>query len=360
MNLAALIVTGDAALADGLLRLAAAADAHAEVAHDADEARAAWTWPALVLVGADIAGAVASAGLQRRPGVVLVTPASATSETYRLAVEVGAQDVAALPDHEDWLVDAFAAASEPEGGWATTLCVVGSRGGAGASVLAAALGLTAAGQGLRTLLVDADPLGGGVDLMLGLEEQEGVRWHDLADRRGRLNTATLRETLPSSGDLSVLSWRRGAPVPVSGESARSLLDAAVRGFDLVIADVPRYPDDVGRAALRSADLTFVLVPAEVRATVAADGLAASLRRDTDELRLVVQGPAPGGLTADAVAHALDIPSAGAYERDRRLPAAVDEGALERACRRGPLAEFCSSVLADLALQPYAYREEIAA
>ncbi|NKZ03188.1 septum site-determining protein Ssd [Actinomadura latina] len=355
MNLAALIVTGDPALADGLLRLAAAADAHAEVAYGADEARPAWTWPALILVGADMAADVASAGLQRRPGVVLVTD-SATSEAYRLAVEAGAQDVAALPDHEDWLINAFAAACEPEGGWATTLCVVGARGGAGASVLATALGLAAAGQGLRTLLLDADPFGGGIDLMLGLEEHEGVRWHDLAERRGRLNTATLRETLPRSGDLSVLSWRRGEPVPVSDEAVRALLDAAARGFDLVIADVPRYPGDVGRAALRSADVTFLLVPAEVRATVAADGLAAALRRDTADLRLVVQGPAPGGLTPDAVAQALDLPSAGAFDRDRRLPTATDEGDLERACRRGPLTDFCAKTLADLALQPYAYRE----
>ncbi|WUH99239.1 CpaE-like family protein [Spirillospora sp. NBC_00431] len=363
MNLAALIVTGDPALADGLLRLAAAADAHAEVAHGADEAGPVWTWPALILVGADVAADVAAAGLQRRPGVVLVTgdgTGDASSEAYRLAVEAGAQDVVALPDHEEWLINAFAAASEPEGGWATTLCVVGSRGGAGASVLATALGLGAAGQGLRTLLVDADPFGGGVDLMLGLEEHEGVRWHDLAERRGRLNTATLRETLPHSGDLSVLSWRRGEPVPVSAEAVRSLFDAAVRGFDLVVVDVPRYPGDVGRAALRAADVTFLLVPAEVRATVAADGLAAALRRHTSDVRLVVQGPAPGGLTAAAVTQALDLPSAGSFERDRRLPAAIDEGGLERACRRGPLTDFCAGVLADLALQPYAYREEAAA
>ncbi|TDC74595.1 septum site-determining protein Ssd [Actinomadura sp. 7K507] len=359
MNLAALIVTSDPALADGLLRLAAAADVHAEVAYGADEARAAWTWPVLTLVGHDAAEDVASADLQRRPGVVLVTGEDATPDTYRLAVEAGAQDVAVLPDHEDWLINAFAAAGEPESAWATTVCVVGSRGGAGASVLATALGLAAAGQGLRTLLVDADPFGGGVDLMLGLEAHEGVRWHDLAERRGRLNAATLRETLPRSGDLSVLSWRRGEPVPVSEEAVRSLFDAAVRGFDLVIADVPRYPGDVGRAALRAADTTFLLVPAEVRATVAADGLAAALRRDTADVRLVVQGPAPGGLTADAVAHALDLPSAGVFERDRRLPTAIDEGGLERACRRGPLAEFCGGILADLALQPYAYREEAA-
>src|SRR5690606_41453863 len=90
MNLAALIVTGDPALADGLLRLAAAADAHAEVAHGADEARAAWTWPVLILVGADAAADVAAAGLQRRPGAVRVTGPDATPHPYRLAVEPGA------------------------------------------------------------------------------------------------------------------------------------------------------------------------------------------------------------------------------------------------------------------------------
>ncbi|MFV2173983.1 septum site-determining protein Ssd [Actinomadura sp. LOL_016] len=358
MNLAALIITGDPGTADALLRLAAAADAHAEVAHDVGEARPAWTWPALVLVGADAAGDVAASGLPRRAGVVLVTGA-ATADAYRMAVQAGAQDVAVLPDHDDWLISAFATAAEPDANRAVVACVVGARGGAGASVLATTLAVTAAGTGLRTLLADADPLGGGVDLLLGLEEHEGVRWPDLAERRGRLGTAALRETLPGDGDLSVLSWRRGEPVPLTGDAVTSLLEAAVRGFDLVVADVPRYPGELGRAALRAADVTYLLVPAEVRATVAADGLAAALRRETADLRLVVQGPSPGGLTADAVVKALDLPSAGAFERDRRLPTAIDEGELAAVSRRGPLPDFCRRILDDLSLQPTAYQEEAA-
>ncbi|WP_067450349.1 septum site-determining protein Ssd [Actinomadura macra] len=359
MNLAALIVTNDPALADGLLRLAAAVDAHAEVAHGTDEARTAWTWPALVLVGADSAHDVASAALQRRQGVVLVTSGDATPETYRMAVEVGAQDVAILPDHEDWLINAFATAGEPDSNLGATVCVVGARGGAGASALAAALGVGAATTGLRTLLVDADPLGGGIDLLLGLEGHEGVRWHDLAERRGRLNPTNLRDSLPRTGDLSVLSWRRGEPVPISVEATVALLDAAVRGFDLVITDVPRYPGDIGRAALRAADVTYLLVPAEVRATVAADGVSSILRRDTADLRVIVQGPAPGGLTPGMVAQALGIPPAGTFERDRRLPTAMDEGTLPRVCRRGPLADVSARILADLSLHPYTDREEAA-
>ncbi|WP_262402468.1 septum site-determining protein Ssd [Actinomadura sp. CNU-125] len=229
----------------------------------------------------------------------------------------------------------------------------------GLSVLATTLAVTAAGTGLRTLLADADPFGGGVDLLLGLEEHEGVRWPDLAERRGRLGADALRETLPGDGDLSVLSWRRGEPVPLTGEAVTSLFEAALRGFDLVVADVPRYPGELGRAALRAADVTYLLVPAEVRATVAADGLAAALRRETTDLRLVVQGPSPGGLTSDDVVRALGLPSAGAFDRDRRLPAALDEGELAAVTRRGPLTDFCRRLLDDLSLQPCAYQEEAA-
>ncbi|MBT2206816.1 septum site-determining protein Ssd [Actinomadura sp. NEAU-AAG7] len=359
MDPAALIVTSDPMIADALLRLAAAAGTRAEVAHGADEARFAWAWPPLVLVGADSAAELASAALPRRQGIVLVTGADATSETYRTAVEVGAQDVVRLPDHEDWLINAFATAAEPDGALGSTVCVVGSRGGAGASVLAAALGLTAASTGLRTLLVDADPFGGGIDLLFGLEEHEGARWHDLADRRGRLNTGVLREALPSIGELSVLSWRRGEPVPIHRDAAHAVLDAAARGFDLIIADVPRQPGDLGRMALHTADTTYLLVPAEVRATVAADGLATALRRDTTDVRLVVQGPAPGGLTPEMIARALDLPPAGTFDRDRRLPTALDEGHLPRACRRGPLADFCTHLLTDLPLPRPEHQAEAA-
>ncbi|MDL4773354.1 MULTISPECIES: septum site-determining protein Ssd [Thermomonosporaceae] len=352
MTSTAMIVTDDPAIADGLLRLAAAADAEAEVARSADEARAGWQGPGLILVGIDLARDLAATGLQRRPGVVLVSRGGDTTDVYRLAMEIGAQDLAVLPTDEAWLIDGFAASTEPADGWGTMLCVVGARGGAGASVLSAALALAASRAGARTLLIDADPFGGGLDLMLGLEEHEGVRWPDLAERRGRLSTSTLRESLPRLGDLSMLSWRRGEPVPLSQEAVLSLLDAAVRGFDLVVVDVPRHLEETGRSALRAADLTFLVVPAEVRATVAADGLSAALRRETTDLRLVVRCPSPGGLAPDMITQALGLPLAGVFESDRKIPAAVEEGNLARATHRGPLTDLCHRLVADLVPQEY--------
>ncbi|MEU5877266.1 septum site-determining protein Ssd [Spirillospora sp. NPDC047279] len=352
MTSPAMIVSADPAIVDDLVRLAAAASTPIEVVRDPGHARAAWHSPELILVGADLAAPLATAAPHRRGGVVLVSADAATEETYRLAVAIGAQDHADLARDETWLIDALAAAAEPADSLGTTLCVTGSSGGAGTSVLAAGLGLTAARQGLRTLLIDGDPLGGGLDLVFGLEHHEGARWPDFAERRGRLSVATLREALPALGDLSVLSWRRAEPTIVTDEAALCLLDAAVRGYDLVVVDVPRYVGELGRTAVRAADATLLLVPAEVRAAMAAEVLASMLRKDTADLRLIVRGPAPGGLTANVIAEALDLPLAGHLDRDRRLPTALDQGDFVRAAKRGPLPEFCAGLIYDLNLHPH--------
>ncbi|MFB4316315.1 septum site-determining protein Ssd [Actinomadura sp. 21ATH] len=347
MTIAAMIATGDPSITDDLLRLAAAADVEIELVHEAEHARRNWHWPSLILVGGDLAGEIAARTPDRRPGVALVAAAGDTADPYRRAVEIGAQDVARLPDDETWLIDALAAAAEPAEGWGTLVSVLGATGGAGASVLSAALGLTAARDGLRTLLVDGDPLGGGIDLVLGLEEQQGARWPHFATRHGRLSAANLYEALPRLGDLSVLSWSRGGSTAVTGDATAALLDAAVRAFDLVIADVPRHRNEVGRRALLAADVALLLVPAEVRATMAADDLLSTLRDDVRDLRLVARGPSGGGVTPELMAQALDLPLAGSLDKDRKLAAALETGDLAGSLRRTSVGDFCSRLLASL-------------
>ncbi|MFC4908951.1 septum site-determining protein Ssd [Actinomadura gamaensis] len=348
---AALIVTEDPSTADDLLRLAAAADAPAEVVGSVGDARAGWYQAPLVLVGADVAGGLAAAGPHRRSGVVLVARPGEGADVYRLALGVGAGDVAVLPDDEPWLTDAMAAAAEPADARGVVVCVTGARGGAGASVLATALAYCSARDGLRTLLVDGDPLGGGVDLLLGIEGHEGARWPDLAQRQGRISVATLRDSLPSLGELSVLSWGKGEPVAVAPEAVRSLLGSAARGYDLTVVDVPRYLGDIGRVALRAAHTCYLVVPAEVRATVAADVLATYLRRETADVRLVIGGQPPGDLRPDAVARHLALPSIGTLDRDRRVPPALEHGGLPRIARRGPLRDLCDHLLDTQSLAP---------
>ncbi|WP_019633531.1 septum site-determining protein Ssd [Actinomadura atramentaria] len=341
----ALIASGDAPLRDDLLRLAAAAGTTAETAADPARARAGWRRAGLVVVGADLADALA--GVPHRGGVV-VAARHGDPDVYRRAVAIGARDIAVLPDDEPWLVDAFRAAADPGRGDAgLTVAVCGARGGSGASVLAAALAWTAARDGTSALLVDADPCGGGLDLLLGVEERSGARWRDLAPRRGRLGPSSLRDALPRAGNLSVLSGEPDGPVP--GEAAAAVLGAAARGFDLTVVDAPRHPDALGTAALQAAAVTFLLVPAEVRATMAAARIAPRLAELTADLRLVVGLPSPGGLTPDVVAECLALPAAGVLERDERFAAAVEDSDLPQALRRGSLSALCEYLLAELPL-----------
>ena len=68
-------------------------------------------------------------------------------ELWRQAMEIGAERVIALPGAEPWLVNALADAVEgPANNAGRVLAVLGARGGAGASVFAVAVGLTALKQ----------------------------------------------------------------------------------------------------------------------------------------------------------------------------------------------------------------------
>ncbi len=346
-----LLVTNDPDLLDDVLRLAVAAGVELQVAADAPAARSAWAHAPVVLVGADVGEAIARAALRRRDGVVMVTCDLDDAGVWRRAVNVGAEHVAVLPDAEAWLVRRLGEAAESvagNAGRALTIGVIGGRGGAGASTLAAALALTGMrypSLGRRCLLLDADPFGGGADLLFGGEHVEGVRWPDLAGVSGRIAGAALREALPRVGELAVLSWDRGDPLEVRAEAMGSVLGAAGRGCDLVVLDLPRRFDDVTDVALAQCDFALLVVPAEVRACAAAARVAAHVSRHCGDVRAVVRGPSPAGLTADDVAAALALPLAGWLHPEPNLDAALECGEAPASSGQGPLAEFCARLLA---------------
>jgi secretion/DNA translocation related CpaE-like protein len=346
-----LIVTGDADLLDDLLRLAAEAGVAVDVAPDPPAARRPYPRAPLVLVGIDAAPACVRAGLRRRLGVVLVgRHAGDTQPDWVPAGQLGAEFVATLPAGEAWLRRTLAGSARRTGtgsGAAGVVAVLGGRGGAGATVLAAALAVTAARRGLRTLLVDADPLGGGVDLVLGWEALEGLRWPALAQASGRVSPPALVEVLPSRGDLVVLSWDRGDLLAPPAEAMATALDAGRRGRDVVVVDLPRRLDDAAVIALAAARRGYLLVPAELRACAAAARVAALAREHCPGLSLVVRGPAPGGLRAQEVADALGLPLAGQVRAEPGLSRALERGVAPAADGKGPLATLCDRLLAEL-------------
>jgi len=348
-----LIVTADSELLDDVLRLAAAGGADVRVAVDPVAARPSWTAAPFVVLGADAAAGCIRAGLAGRAAVILVARESESEPPWHFAEALRSEHVAVLPAAEAWLVDRFAdyATGNPARG--RLVAVLGGRGGAGASVLATALAVTAHRRGFDALLVDADPLGGGVDLVLGWERIHGLRWPDLVDARGRVNPPALVGALPGQGSLAVLSFDRSELDAVPVEAMAGALDAGRRGRDLVVVDLPRRLDEPSLFALTAADRAYIVVPAELRACVAARRIAAVAAAHCPALAAVVRIPAPGGVEPGEVAQALELPLAGVLRTDARMARDLEVGEPPAGTGRGPLAELCRVLLADM--QPRRHR-----
>ncbi|MEU8250151.1 septum site-determining protein Ssd [Nonomuraea sp. NPDC048916] len=339
-----LVITEDRDLLDDLVRIAAAAGAQLDVAHVPAHARPYWNLAPLVVIGSDLADAMAATAPPARDRVLLVTRDPEDQDTWRRCVAVGAQAVVALPDGERRLVEEFADAMEPEPRSGAVLCVIGGRGGVGASVLSSCLALRASHDHLRTLLIDADPLGGGIDALLGHEEAAGARWADLVAREGRVSSTALQAALPAFGDLAVLSFHRGEVLPIPAQAMRSVLEAGRRGFDLVVVDLPRYLDPAATEALGRATGTVLVATADVRGVLAAAQVLAEAAQHTSDIRGVIR---PGVLDDAVVAASLGIPAAGHLPDQPRLTVTLNRGELPKLGPRTALGTLCTSLLRDL-------------
>lgn len=202
--------------------------------------------------------------------------------------------------------------------------VVAGSGGAGATALAAAL----AGTLTPSVLVDLDPLSGGIDMVLGIEKVHGTRWSGLHSDGGRIDPAELAEALPRWSGVAVLSCDRAELSPAA---VGSVLAAAAE-LGTVVVDLGRQPSPARAAAIERCDLVVLVVRATVPGIAAAIGLTAFLP-DTRWCLVL----APGGtLSKRRVAHAVGAASVLAVESDRALAdrggAGIDAAALRRSTR----------------------------
>jgi secretion/DNA translocation related CpaE-like protein len=342
----ALLITRDDALLEDLLRLAAAAGVSLEVAHDTTTALRGWSGASVVLLGADLAARVAEQRPPRREQVHVVGHGPVDDALFRSALGAGALDVVELPAAEAWVVelltDAVDAAGGSRGGRARTIGVVAGTGGAGATTFACALALVAAAAE-TAVLMDLDPLGPGVDRVVGLDGGEGVRWDTLVSSRGRLGSRSLRAALPAKDGLAVVTWDPGPPVGLDAASVREVLSAAQRGNDVVVVDLPRVVDEVTSEVATRCDRVLVVTGPTVAGVSSAGRVVARLRALTDRLGLVVRSDR-GALPAVEIATALGLPLTVEVARQRRLAEQIDLGLGPVHSRRSALARAARAVL----------------
>lgn len=356
-----LLVTDDEWLLDHLLGVTARLGLDPDVAPDPEGARARWSVASAVLVDARFAGRCAGAGLSHRSGIVVVQPDAGGelgSDGWRAALRLGAQEVVRLPEADLWLgqwLQEQAVDPELPGVGSRVVTVAGTPGGAGASTLAGALAGVAHRQGLDTVLVDADPWGGGIDLLLGAESAPGIRWRDLADTAGRLARGSVVPALPTSDGLPVLAWDRAEPAELDPDVYRAVLSAVRRGGDLVVVDLGRA-SPFTEATLGLTDELWLVALPRLRAVAAAGRLLAGLAgvahlqspaRGEPALvpRLVVRSDGRDQLDPLDLAEALGARFVGAVPRERRRAEDEELGVPPALASHGGLARFCRQLLA---------------
>lgn len=196
---------------------------------------------------------------------------------------------------------------------ALVLGVVGACGGAGASTLAAALARQLARR-TATVLVDLDRGSGGIDVLLGLEGVDGMRWPDLRDARGDVAGAEVVALLPRWGSCAVLSADRFRPGPPEPAVVVDVLHGLCAEVGAVVLDLDRSDVVAGESLVAACDAVLVVAPRDLVAV--AGVLAMRPMLDGAGVGLVVRGP--GVLGTSEVASAVGLPVLGTLPRDRRL------------------------------------------
>jgi secretion/DNA translocation related CpaE-like protein len=291
-----------------------------------------WRDAATVLIADDQAGRVAAQAFPVREGVYLV--GSDDEVLARWSAPLGAR-VIPLPGGVAWLGVVLAGSAAAR---APVVAVIGGSGGVGASTAAATLACLGAARPGAAALVDTDPLGGGIDLLLGAERQAGWRWPRLSGADGHVGE--LRRYLPVVDGVSLVSMARGPALDLAREPLAAIVGSLCREHALVVLDPGRGLGAAGREAIRLAGWRVLVVAGSVRGLASARETIRALQL---ERVVAVVRPGRAGLGAGQVADALELEVVATLPEDRRLAAAAERGdpplRAGRAYRRG-----CEKVL----------------
>lgn len=173
-------------------------------------------------------GASVAAGMP--PLLVVTGEQVVTTSAWRSALASGARALLQLPADSEQLLSHLSELSRPRSD-STVIGVVAGHGGAGASSFAARLAAAARPDG-PVVLVDGDPLGGGLDLLVEHGGAAGVGWSDLEGLGSQDGTA-LREGLPVVDEVALLVAGDG-PGPQASALSRALTALAPGGGTVVV------------------------------------------------------------------------------------------------------------------------------
>ena len=260
--------------------------------------------------------------LLNHPEIVLVVIGTTGPETWRLAAKLSANHIAVIPDSRDWLVAHLSAPVTQKG-----LCVaiIPGAGGAGASLLSAGLAFHARQFFSDVVLVDLDENSAGLDVVLGIETQQGMRWQDFHSLTGSISGSDILRGLPSRDGVALLTHNDSEALP--DKLLRDTIIQQLRSVaGLVIIDFPRFTNQISATEiLKQCDVAFVVTPSTVRGSASTKKGIAHISKHVTNVELVIRNLPGTNLDALRIAQSLDVPLAGVVNSDPRIVEQIEQG-----------------------------------
>ncbi len=224
--------------------------------------------------------------------------------------------------------------------------LVGASGGVGASTLAVATGLAGCAAGLRAVLVDLQPGGPGLDVVLGVEHRPGLRWSDLAGVSGPVDGEGLLARLPAYEALPVLAHDRERPFAPEAGQVCDVLTGLRSTVDLLVLDACRSVVAAGpaRLGIEPGDRAVLLATPTVVSLAGLGAIAPAVAYTVPETFVMLRGGSTARALVDGVQDCLDLPMLTCLGDDSGARAAVEQGR-PPGRRPGPVAECAADLVA---------------
>lgn len=272
---------------------------------------------------------------------------------FKTAMKIHAEQALLLPAQTGELLTALGRDDDrlasPHRGSGSIIGVLGVAGGAGVSTLAATL---ARRRSLLnpTVLVDAVPSSGGIDLLLGAEESPGARWPDLGFTRGAVQAEDVLAALPTMGEkLFVLSTARSMtvdPFVLGAAEVKAAVACLADADDPLDVVVDLRAGDIADEVVPVLDHLVLVVPAEVRAVAAAVSQRLELQQHQVPISVVLRHRGWSGMDVAAVEKILGTCVIAEVGTISRLPKSVEMHGLTGVLPRA-LVTVADAIVAEL-------------
>ena len=337
-----LLISADPTCVDYVLALTSASQLTVEVTASTEQAAQVWLRSVVVVVGLDLLAPMASQRPPHRPEVIVLGAPDQTH--WRLSFDIGAEDVVTPPGEPGWLAERVRRAGEqlPAG---RVVGVVGCRGGAGASAMSTALAVAAVRRKMTPYLLDLDPLGCGLGVVLGADESRGLTWDQVSAGVGRIPALSLQSTVAVVDGVGLLGWDDSGMTTVAAGVAGAVVETARVCAPVTVIDLGRAITDSQHEALARCDRVLLMVPADVRSVRAARRMTG--RQGLSMCEVVVRGPNPGGLVAEDIGTALGLPVLAAVGADKNLDRRMERGEAPGTRSRSPLGRAGDGLLKEI-------------